>query len=216
MSPLGTTEQRIVFSPVEVRNPASPSSSTSKAKPPGNSKKGKKKAKANVGASGIEDVAGSLNAGSLNPTVGPGPITRSMMGGKEEDRVGQDGDDDDDMYVTEEESAIDEGGGDGTIEEKADGEGDIQVGTSADPPPRKKRKSTQKDKGKTPAKSTRGSTAKTTPTTAAEPNATQGQHQQGTPPTGSGISMAIDPALETLQVPRNQPSPQASGSGGGI
>ena len=201
---LGTTEQRIVFSPVEVRNPAS-STSTSKAKTSkkeSRSKKGKKKA--NVGASGIEDVAGSLNL-----TVEPGPITRGMMGGKE-GRVGPDGDYDDDMYATEEGSDADGGGGDG---ERA-----IGTDANADLPPKKKRKPARNDKGKNAARSTRirNPTAGTTPTTLAEPNVAQDQHQPRPPPSGSGISIPIDPALETLQVPTNQPVPQASGSSGGI
>ena len=188
-----------MFSPVEVRNPAPPSS-TSKAKTPGKESSSKKsKKKATIGASGIEDIAGSLNL-----IAEPGPVTRSMAGGKEEDRVGQHGDDNDDMYATEEDSDVDEGGG------------DIRADGSADPPPRKKRKSTQKGKGKTPAKSTRGPTTKTTPATVAEANVTQDRHQPGSPPTSSDISMAIDPALEVFHVPGNQPPPQASGSGGGI
>ena len=210
---LGTTEQRIVFSPVEVRNPASSSStpgSTSNAKTPGkesSSKKGKKKA--NVGANGIEEVAGSLN-----PTAEPGPATRSRTSGKK-DKVGQGGDDDDsddDMYATEDSNDADKAGGDKAVEGSAGGEGDVGAGTNADPPPRKKRKPTR-NKGTTATQSFRDPTASTTPimVAEAEPNVAQGRHRQGTPPTGSGIPIAIDPALEALQVSSNQPSPQGAG-----
>lgn len=185
---------------MEVRNPAS-APSTSKTKAPGkksNSKKGKKKV--TVGASGIEDVAGSLN-----PTAESGPVTHSLTGGGKEDTMEQDGDGDgdgDDMYASDEDGEVD-----GTLEENVGGEGGIGADTSADLPPRKKRRSARNDKGKTATRSTRSPTAGVTPTTVAEPNVAQNQHQQGPPSTGNNISIPIDPVLETLQV-------QASGSGG--
>ena len=196
---------------MEVRNPAS-SSTTSKVKTPrkeSSSKKGKKKA--NVGASGIEDVAGSLN-----PTVEPGRVAHSMTGGGKEDRVEQDGGDDDDMYATEGDGEVDEGGGDGTLEVKVGDEGEIGADTNADLPPRKKRRPARNDKEKTAARFTGSPTTGMTPATVAEPNVAQVQHQQGTLPARGGVPIAIDPALQTLQVPTTQPFPQASGSGGGI
>jgi len=204
MSLLGTTEQRIVFSPVEVRNPAPPPpapGSTSKSKRRGKESR-KSKKKAIVGANGIEEVAGSLN-----PTDESGPATRSRTASKKD---GVDDGDNDDMYATED--GDDEDGGDGTV----GGDGDVGADTGADPPPRKKRKPTQNDKGKTVIRSIRISTAKatsasTTPTVAVELNVTQGQHQQGTPSSSSNVPMVIDPALEALRVPSDQPSPQAPG-----
>ena len=230
ISLLGTTEQRIVFSPVEIRNPAASTStpasrSTSKAKTSGkestsNLKKGKKKA--NVGAGSIEEVAGSLSVGvskppalvDLSPTVEPGPTTRSKAVGKKRDDVAQD-DNDVDMYAAEDGDDAEEGGGDGTLKENADGEEDVGEET-AGLPPREKRKHLrdgEDEREESTHHSTEGPTATTTPKTVSGPNISRGQHQQGTPPTVSDIPVAIDPALEAFQVPTNQPSPQLPGSG---
>ena len=212
-----------MFSPVEIRDPAttsptsSASRSTSKAKTSAkesSSKKGKKKA--NVGAGGIEEVAGSLGVGvsksptlvEQDPAAEPGPSTRAQAVGKNKDSVAQnnDDDDDDDMYVTEEDDCGDEGGGDGTLEASVGGQ-EEGVDVNPDLPPRKKRKPTRDDKEKYVVQHLGSPTAtattsmSTTPTIAAEPTIAQGQHQQGTTPTGHGISMAIDPALEALHTP---------------
>ena len=210
-----------MFSPVEIRDPAttsptsSASRSTSKAKTPAkesSSKKGKKKA--NVGAGGIEEVAGSLGVGvsksptfvEQDPAAEPGPSTRAQAAGKNKDSVAQNDDDDDDMYATEEDDCGDEGGGDGTLEASVDGQ---EEGIDANPdlPPRKKRKPTRDDKEKPVVQhvespmATATTSMSTTPVIAAEPTIVQGQHQQGTTPTGHGISMVIDPAFEALHTP---------------
>ena len=195
---------------MEVRNPASSSStsgSTSNVKTPGkesSSKKGKKKA--NVGANGIEEVAGSLNS-----TAEPALFTRSRMSGKKKDMMGQGNDNDEDMYATEDGSDADVGGGDEELEGNTSGEEHVAAGAKTDLPPRKKRKPTR-GKGKT----TEILQAPPTPTMLADPNAAQGQHPQGLSVTGSGTSVAIDPVLEAFQVPSNQPSPKGPGSGVGI
>lgn len=227
---LGTTEQRIVFAPVEIRNPASSSSasrSTSKAKTSGkesasNPKKGKKKT--NIGTGGIEEVAGSLNVGVSNspavadrdPAAESGPSTRNKAAGKKKDTMTQD---DDEMYATEEEDGAGEGGGDGTLEVNVGGGEDAGEGgedTNAGLLSRKKRKPSRNDanKGKgAGSRSTQGPTTISTPmpATVSEPNTVE-----VTPLTGSDIPMAIDPALEALNVPESQSSPQASGSGTAI
>ena len=172
---------------MEIRNPASSSKSTSrstskaKASAKGSSsspKKGKKKA--TVGASGIEEVAGSLGVGvsksSMSIERGPAaessPNTRSRAPGKKNDNVAQEeeeegDDDDDDMYATEED----------VEEDEADANPDL--------PPHIKRKPSQNDLDKE-----------------REPVVppVQSQHQEGTSPVESGIPMAIDPALAALQV----------------
>jgi len=232
MSLLGTTEQRIVFSPVEIRNPTTPSSSsssksTSKAKAPGkdsssNSKKGKKKA--NVGAGGIEEVAGNLNVGvskssasvEREPAAGSGPSTRSKAAGKKKDGAVPD-DGGGDMYVTEEDDDAERGEGDATLRGNVGGEGcmgEAETSPNVDLLPQKKpgRSRNDQDEG---AGSVYQPATKETPTMAAEPNFVQGQSQQGAPSTASGIPMAIDPALEALQVSSDHP-PQVSGSGIGI
>ena len=209
-----------MFSPVEIRNPAttsptsSTSRSTSKAKTSAkesSSKKGKKKA--DGGAGGIEEVAGSIGIGvpklptlvEQEPAVEPGPSTRVQAAGKNKDSMTQD-DDDDDMYATEVDDCGDEGEGDGTLEASV-GCQEEGVDVNPDLPPRKKRKPTRDDKEKSVVQPVESpmATAKismsTTPAIAAEPTIVQGQHQQGTTPTGHGISMAIDPALEALHTP---------------
>ena len=133
----------------------------------------------------------------------------------------QDDNDNDNMYATEDDYGIEDEGGK-TLEADVGGQEDVGaeegVGANPDLPPQKKRKPTRNDKGKSVARSikgpaTMGSTSTSTPTTPAmvvELNLAQGQHQQGTPSTGDDIPMAIDPALETLQVPSNRPPSQAS------
>ena len=223
-----------MFSPVEIRNPASSLSTSrpaSKAKTPGkesssNSKKGKKKA--SVGAGGIEEVAGSLGVGvsrslafvDQDTAAESGPTTRSKAAGKKTDKVARD-DNDDDMYAAEEEDDVGEGRGDGTLEENVGDEeyvGEGATGSNIDLPPRKKRRPSRndKDKEKPVHQSVEDPTTTTTSTMVAQPDATQDQHQQEPPPTASGITMTIDPALEVLHVPSNQPTPQVPGSGAGI
>lgn len=191
-----------------------------------NSRKGKKKA--NVGAGGIEEVAGSLGLGVSKPSTSgeqdlatePGPSTRDKAGGRQKGKVAQD-DENDDMYATEDECA-DEGGGEVPlqanvgVEEDVGEEAEQVADMSADPPPRKKRKSSRKndeDKKKSASRPIGGPptvlSKPTTPGTVSGPNIAQ----QGTPPAGSDIPMTIDPVLETLQIPSDQPSPQAPGSG---
>lgn len=219
-----------MFSPVEIRNPASslPSSrSTSKTKASGkgqspNSRKHKKKA--SVGAGGIEEVAGSTGvgvSGSLalvdrDLDAESGPITRSKAAGKKAEKVAQD-DNDDDMYATEEEDDADEGRGDGTPEENVGDEEYVGEGaTSSDAglPLRKKRKPSRSDGDKGEESVHQPVEDPTTASTmAAQPDVAQGQYQQGPPPIASGILMAIDPALEALHVSNNQPNSQAPGSG---
>ena len=218
-----------MFSPVEIRNPASSSTSrsASKAKTSGkesssNSRKGKKKA--NVGAGGIEEVAGSLVSGSFvsgdqDPAAESGPTTRSKAAGKKPAKVAQD-DSDDDMYATEEDDA-EEGRGDGTLEENIGDEeyvGEGAPGFDVDLPPREKRKSSRNEKdgeGESLHQPLEDSTA-TISTMVAQPDVSQGQHQQGPLPAGSSVLMAIDPALEAFHVPSNQPTSEASGSGADI
>ena len=206
---------------MEIRNPAtaSPTSSASrsisKAKTPAKEsslKKGKKKA--NIGAGGIEEVAGSLGVGvSKSPTLveqepatESGPTTRVQAAGKNKDSMIQDNDDNDDMYATEEDDCGDEGGGDETLEASVGGQ-EEGIDVNPDLPPREKRKPTRDDKEKSAVRhvespmATATTSMSTTPAIAAEPNIAQGQHQQGTTPTGHGISMAIDPALEALHTP---------------
>ena len=210
-----------MFSPVEIRNPASSSSasrSTSKAKTStkeSSSKKGKKKA--NVGTGSIEEVAGRLSVGvsksstlvEQDPVAEPGPSTRDQVASEKKNVAAQnDEDNDDDMYATEEDGYGDKGGDDGALEANADGQGE-GVGANPDLPPQKKRKPTRKGKGKSVARpikapTTTGEASKsTTPAMVVELNIAQGQHQQSTPPTGDDIPMAIDPALEALQAPNN-------------
>jgi len=218
-----------VFSPVEIRNPASSlptSRSTSKAKAQGkgqssNSKSHKKKA--SVGAGGIEEVAGSTSIGisrslalvDQDLAAESGPITRSKAAGKKAEKVAQD-DNDDDMYAIEEEDDAEKGRGDGTPEENVDDEeyvGEGATSSNASLPPQKKRKPSQSDGDKgeefvhQPVED-----PTTTSTVVAQPDVAQGQHQQGPPPIASGILMAIDPALEALHVSSNQPTSQAPGS----
>lgn len=219
-----------MFSPVEIRNPASSfstSRSTSKAKTSGkesnsNSKKSKKKA--SVGAGGIEEVAGSLVSGSFvsgdqDPAAESGPTTRSKATGKKPAKAMQD-DNDDDMYATEEEDDAEESRDDGTLEETIGDEeyvGEGATGFDVDLPPRKKRKSSRNDKdGKEESVFQPLEDPTTTSTMVVQPDVSQGQHQQGPPPAASSVLMAIDPALEAFHVPSNQPTPQASGSGADI
>jgi len=219
-----------VFVPVEIRNPACSSSTlrpASKTKTPGkesasNPKKGKKKT--NIGAGGIEEVAGSLSVGVLksssalvdrDPAAELGPNTCDRAAGKKKDNVAQD-DGGEGVYATEEDGAG-EGGSDGTLEvdvgggEDAGGGGDTNAGLLQWKKRRTSRNDTNKGEG-SGNRSTQGPTTTTpTPAIAPEPNAVE-----ATPPIGSGIPMAIDPALEALQVPNSQSSPQISGSGTGI
>ena len=215
---------------MEIRNPASFSSSsstsrsTSKTKTPGkesssNSKKGKKKA--NGGAGGIEEVAGSLSVGvskppalaQQDPAAGSGPLTRSKTAGKKKDHATQD-DDIDNMYATEDDD--DEGGGGGTFEEGVGGEeyvGEGAANANTDLPPRKRRRHSRKDKdkkGKSAPQSIEG--LMTTATTTVDESSV-GQHQKIPPPTPSGTPITIDSALKALQLPENQPSPHTPGSG---
>ena len=118
-----------MFSPVEIRNPASSSTTTEptpKAKTSGKetgSKRGRKKAA--VGTGGIEEVAGSLGAGTPKSST-PGLVTRSRAAGKKKVTTKQDDSgDNDDLYATEEEGGLDGGGGDGTLEENVGGEEDM-------------------------------------------------------------------------------------------
>jgi hypothetical protein len=224
-----------VFAPVEIRNPASPSSTlrpTSKAKTPGkesgsNPKKGKKKV--NVGAGGIEEVAGSLSVGvskssvsvDRDPAAESGPSTRGKAAGRGKDNVAQD-DGDDDMYATEEDDGAGEGGGDGILEGNVGGGGEVGeegADTSAGLLPRKKRKPSRKDANKGKGSGNRSIQGTTTTTAISTPTPARVSDQntvEGTVPTGSGIPMAIDPALEALQVPSNQSPTQAPGSGAAI
>jgi hypothetical protein len=185
-----------VFSPVEVRNPASSaetSRSASKSKTQGKEsssspKKGKKKA--NLGAGGIEEVVGSLGAGvpwpsaldEEDPAVDSGPSARSKAAGKSKDNAVQD-DDDDDMYATEED--------DGTFE--------------AGLPRKRKRKSLRVSTGEAVDTAIQSPIVVATPVVAGELSTPQGQHQHEALPTDGGIPMAIDPALEALHVPTNKP-----------
>jgi hypothetical protein len=191
-----------------------------------NSRKGRKKA--NVGAGGIEEVAGSLGVGVSKPSTSgeqdlaaePGPSSRDKAGGKQKGKVAQD-DENDDMYATEDD-CDDEGGGEGTheanvgVEEDVGEEAEQVADKNADPPPvRKKRKSLRndEDKKKSATRPVKGPptvlSKPTTPGTVSGPNIAQ----QETSPAGSDIPMTIDPVLETLQIPSDQPSPQAPGSG---
>ena len=133
----------LVFSPVEVRDPSSSSStpgSSSKDKSVGkessSSKKGKKKA--TIGTCGIEEVVGSLGVGVSKPSapderdepVESGPSTHSNAADQEKEDAAQ-VDDNDDLYVIEEGDDTEEAGDD--------------VGSEADLRPRKKRRSLRKD-----------------------------------------------------------------------
>jgi hypothetical protein len=72
ISLIGTTEKRIVFSPVEIKSPDSSSTSgrTSKGETPGKgSVLASKKGKAGFGANGTEDVVGDFNTGVSKPSV---------------------------------------------------------------------------------------------------------------------------------------------------
>jgi hypothetical protein len=216
ISPLGTTEKRIVFSPVEIRNPSSSPTSgrTSKGETPGKestsaSKKGKKKV--NFWANGIEDVVGSLSAGVSKPSAvdeqnvvaESDPSPRSKAAGKKREAT-QD-DENDDMYATEEEDVGEEAKGDGTFD--------------VDPPLQEKREPSRSNGEGSGNRSIQTTTSAipltlTPPAAVNEPNIAQGQFQHEVPPTGSGdIIMAIDPALEALHVPGNEPSPGSSGTG---
>ena len=143
-------------------------------------------------------MAGSLNVGvsksstltEQDPAVESGPSTRSKAAGKRKDEVVPD-DDGDDMYVTEEGDDAGGGVGDITLEGNAGGEGYV---------------------GEDGGGSVHQSTTTTTSTTVVESGVAQGQHQQGTLHAASDIPMAIDPALEALQVPRNY-APQVLGGG---
>lgn len=198
ISLLGTTEKRVVFSSVEIRNPAS-SSSTSKGERSGKesippSKKGKKKV--NFWANGIQDVAGSLGVGISKPSAPDeqdgaaesDPSTRSKTAGKgkEKEEAAQD-DDDDGLYATGEEGVGEEDGGDGTFD--------------ADLPPRKKRKSSGNGGGERTFQSPATMMPPVPTTPAPVAGVAQGQHKHGAPPPGSGIIMVIDSALEELHVP---------------
>ena len=219
-----------MFSPVEIRNPASSSSTLRSAKTlekesSSNSKKGKKKA--NAGACGIEEVAGSLGIGvstssapvEQDPAAELGTTTSSKAAGKKKVQVMQDDDDDDDMYAIEEDDA-EEGGGDEMPEENVDGEeqaGEGAADSNVSLPPQQKRRYSQNDKDKKEAPIHQSIGDPTTSSTAvAQPDITQGQHQQGPLPAANAPIMAIDPALEALQVPSNQPTPPVPGSGTGI
>jgi len=222
ISLLGTTEQRIVFSPVEIRNPASSSPSTlrstSKAKTSGKGSGSRKsKKKANVRAGGIEDVTGSLSVGAPKSSTLVEQDLASEPGPSAPGKVAGEKGDDDDMYATEEDDGADEDRGDGTNVGGEEGVGAEEgADTSAALPPRKKRKPTRNDKGKSVTRPTEGPTVTATPVPAtpiveAELNVTP-EPQQGIPSTSSGIPVAIDPVLETLQVPTKQPPPQPQGS----
>ena len=220
-----------MFSPVEIRNPASSlptSRSTSKAKasgkePSSNSKKGKKKA--SVGAGGIEEVAGSTGIGisrslalvDQDLAAESSPITRSKAAGKKAEKVAQD-DNDDDMYATEEDDA-EESRGDGALEENVGDEeyvGEGATSSNAGLPPRKKQKPSRSDQDKEDESVQQPIEDQTTASTVTPPGVAQGQHQQGPPSIASGIPMAIDPTLEALHVSSNQPTSQAPGSGAGM
>lgn len=202
-----------MFSPVEIRNPASSSTlgATSKGEVAGKesvsaSKKGKKKV--NSWATGIEDVVGSLGAGVPKPSAldeqdvaveSSDPSTQSKTADKEKDDVGQD-DGIDDMYATEEEGGVgEETAGGGNLE------GDLPLQA-------KQQLSQNDERGSSDESTTMMPPISMTPAVVTGLNVAQGQHQHGAPLTGSDILMAIDPALEAL-VPRGEPSPIAPGSG---
>ncbi|KAF9791012.1 hypothetical protein BJ322DRAFT_1039160 [Thelephora terrestris] len=183
ISLLGTTEKRVVFSPVEVRDPASPSSTpghASKGKTPGKEsspKKGKKKA--SFWTCGIEEVVGGL--GVVGPAAESGVSTRSRSrpAGREK---GDDAallpvdEDDDDLYASEGEGGDEGVGGDGQASEV-----DLRSPATTTP------------------------SMSVAPAVATEPNVAQSLQEHGAPPTE--VPMAIDPALEVLHVPRKQASP---------
>ena len=134
----------LVFSPVEVRDPSSSSStpgSSSKDKSVGkessSSKKGKKKA--TTGTCGIEEVVGGLGVGVSEPpapdewdepVAESGPSTRGNAADQEKEDAAQ-VDDNDDLYATEE-------------EDDTEGAGD-DAGSETDLHPHKKRRSLRKD-----------------------------------------------------------------------
>lgn len=198
---------------MEIRNPASPSTSRTgiKGGTPGKEsasipRKGKKRV--NFLASGIEDVVGNTSAGVLKPpaldeqeaVAEPDPSSRSKASGKEKDDVTQD-DGIEDMYATDEEDVGKGAAGDGTFE--------------ADLVSREKRKPSQDDGEESGNQSIQGPTTtiqsiSTTPP--AEFSIAQGQHQYGPPPSGSDVIMAIDPALEALYVFSKQPPTSTPGS----
>ena len=202
----------LVFSPVEVRDPSSSSStpgSSSKDKSVGkessSSKKGKEKA--TIGTCGIEEVVGSLGVGVSKPSAPDerdepvaesGPSTRSNVADQEKEDTAQ-VDDNDDLYATEEEDDTEEAGDD--------------VGSEADLRPRKKRRSLRNGTdtgGETGDQPIQNPTATTpsmsvAPAVVTEPIVAQGLDQQEVPPTE--IPMVIDPALEGPHVP-----PRAGGS----
>lgn len=208
-----------MFSPVEIRNPASSSTSvrTSKGEAPGKesisvSKKGKKRV--TFWSNGIEDVVGTLNARVSKPSapdeqdaaVESDPNTRSKEADKKTDEATPD-DGDDDMYATEDGEDV--------------GEEDREDGTfETDLPLRKKRKQSRNveedSRGLSVQSPTTMPSISATPVAVAELIVAQGEHQPGAPPTDDDILMAIDPALEALHVSSNQPAPRASGSGSGI
>lgn len=189
---LGTTENRIVFSPVEIRNPAS--GTASKGETPGkDSKKGKKKI---YGANGIEDVVGSPGVGISKPSaldeqdipIESDPSTRNKAAGKKKEDVPQE---DDDMYATEEEGVGEGVGGDGTFE--------------ADLSPRAKRDPARNDGDQ----SIHSPTVAMPSSSATLATATELNIFQEPPVTGSDVLMVIDPALEALDIPSKQPPPSS-------
>ena len=216
---LGTTEQRIVFSPVEIRNSAASSStlrSTSKSKTPGkesssNSKKGKKKV--NVRTTGIEEVAGSLSVGvstsvplEQDPAPESGQTTRD--GPPEAEGKAARVDEDGNMCATVEGDDAEQGVGDRTLEEDAGGEeyvGEVPTGSNAGSPGRKKQRRTRDDNDDREASAHRSSEdPAATSTAVVQPDTTQGQPQQVLPPVDDDIIMATGPALGALRVSGSQ------------
>ena len=199
---LGTTEKRIVFSPVEIRNPASSKNGSrgeTAGKEPSVSSLRKGKKKAGFWAEGIEDVVG---AGVSKPpsalderdgAVESDPGVRGKMAGEKEKGDAPQEDDDDDMYATEEEEGADRG--EGTVE--------------TDLPPRKKRKPSRGDGEAGGNRSIQSPAA----TMSAAGGTELGVAQDGVPSTGNGVLVVIDPALEALHVPSEQPPPREAGTG---
>ena len=205
---------------MEVRSPPNPSTAgnSAKGKTPGKSdsssqtlKKGKKKA--NHGSFGIEEVVGSPSVGVLrpaapgerDPAAEPGPSTRARTAGRKKDHAAQEGDYDG-LYAAEWEGDAEGAGTSGTV--------------TADPAPRKKRKSVRQDPEEGLEFGTRSIQDPTTTTPlvlaapailGTEPNAAQVQDRYGVLPTE--IPMAIDPALEAFHAPNEDPAPaRASGT----
>lgn len=210
ISLLGTTEQRIVFSPVEIRNPAlssEASGSAAKGKTPGresSSTPKKSKKKASLGTGGIEEVVGSLGGVDVlkppaldeeDPDPHSGPSTRSKTTGKKDSVAQDDDDEDDDLYATDEDDV-----------------GETRNNGAVETGPRLQQMSLQTDMDDArhsmdqfiQSPTTTGiSISMTSAVTVAERNAPQDRHQYGAPLANDGVLMAIDPALGGTAPPEN-------------